>query len=112
MTQSRWLIPCAALLLGSAAWGQEPSPERDCRTQPRYEQPCAYTPCSPCSTCPAQATEAARAPYYDELPQLLFEEGFVDSGSCAQHAGCGSCGPRDQARRESRKHRLSAELLK
>jgi hypothetical protein len=53
----------AALLLGGAAWGQEPCAARDCRT------PCAAS-CQP--QVPVTATEATPAPYYYELPRILY----------------------------------------
>jgi hypothetical protein len=110
MTRTRWLLAWTAVLVGSTVWAQEPSPARDCRTEACGSQN-NYPACPIENACPPQATEAARAPYYSELPQILFPVNFVDSGTCESNSCEGSCGPRDHARHESVKHRLTSKFL-
>jgi hypothetical protein len=116
MTRTRWLAACAAALLlgGSAARAQCPS------SAPSCDLPCA-----------AQAPEATRAPYYNELPQMLFPPNAlcpssspvvwarlfeaVAGSSCEQCEDVqpdAACGPCEHHRHASWKHRMACELLR
>ena len=114
MTRTRWLAALAVtLLLGSSpVWAQ--------------------APCC-CLPCPPQPSEAARAPYYGELPHVLFPTQATilapqsnpalwarlfeavarnccqEVVTCAANAECNSC---HSSRHEARNRRMAYELLK
>ncbi len=112
MTRTFWLAACAAALLsgGRAARAQEASVPSG----------------GPKTWIVPLTTEAPRAPYYYELPQLLFPAQSPPVSQCSSpvvwervfdavartHCQTNTGGARDQARRESRDRRMAFELLK
>src|SRR5262245_34538030 len=125
MTRTCWLAACAAALLlgGSTAWAQCPSSRAHCPSS----APSCDLPCAP------QAPEAARAPYYNELPHIVFpphapalshlsnpvvwERLFEAVASyrckcCADGQPDAACGPREHSRHKSHDRRMTGALLK
>ena len=110
MTQSRWLAACAASLLLGGNAGQ-------------LQAQC-------CLPCGSQPPEAARAPFYNELPQIIFPAQApvlaphsnpvvwarlfeaVASNRCQPCQASASCNPRERCRVASQNRRMAFELLK
>jgi hypothetical protein len=114
MTRTLWLAACAAALLlgGSTARAQCPS------SAPSCDLPCA-----------AQTPADARAPYYHELPQMLFPPHAAAlcpisnpavwarlfeavASHCCEDCADAACGPCERHRHASWKHRMACELLR